>query len=221
MATKNGLIKKTPISEFESIRKGGKIAIKLNEGDSLIGAYVTTDNDQIVLASNNGKCIRFKETDIRLVGRDAIGVRGIKLADDDYLVDSVLIKEGYDIMTVTENGYGKRSRQEEYKLQGRYGLGVMAGVFNEQTGRLIGLKQISDEEDLILICDDGQVIRLKASEINTIGRNTKGVKLMRVKEGTKVTSIAVVPTEEEKSEDETSAEAPADIAPETPTEIQE
>lgn len=221
LVTKSGIIKKTRLSEFDNIRKGGKIAIKLNEGDSLIGAYVTTDNDQIVLASNNGKCIRFKETDIRLVGRDAIGVRGIKLADDDYLVDSVLIKEGYDIMTVTENGYGKRSRQEEYKLQGRYGLGVMAGVFNEQTGRLIGLKQISDEEDLILICDDGQVIRLRANEINTIGRNTKGVKLMRVKEGTKVTSIAVVPTEEEESETETLAEAPEDTAPETPTEIQE
>ncbi|MBE5735213.1 MAG: DNA gyrase subunit A [Clostridiales bacterium] len=200
MCTKNGLIKKTKISEFDSIRKGGKLAIRLSEDDALIGVYVTSEDDEIILASNNGKCIRFKESDIRLVGRDAIGVRGMKLRDDDYLVDIVLIDPSHDIITVTENGYGKRSRQEEYRLQGRYGLGVMAGVFNDQTGRLVSLKQISDDNDLILICDDGQVIRLKASEINTIGRNTKGVRLMKVKGNTKVVAIAVVPHEPEEEE---------------------
>jgi len=199
MCTKFGQIKKTKLSEFDSIRKGGKIAIRLQEEDSLIGVFITHNEDQIILASHNGKCIRFKEEDIRIVGRDASGVRGMKLIDDDYLVDCVLINEGNDIITVTENGYGKRSRQNEYKIQGRYGLGVMAGVFNEQTGVLVSLKQINDDNDLILICDDGQVIRLKAKEISTIGRNTKGVRLMKVKGSTKVVSIAVVPKEEEES----------------------
>ncbi len=200
MCTKRGLIKKTKISEFDSIRKGGKLAIRLAEDDALIGVYVTSADDEIILASNNGKCIRFKESDIRLVGRDAIGVRGMKLRDEDYLVDIVLIESSHDIITVTENGYGKRSRQDEYRLQGRYGLGVMAGIFNEQTGRLVSLKQIDDSNDLILICDDGQVIRLKAKEINTIGRNTKGVRLMRVKDTTKVVAIAVVPAEIDEDE---------------------
>ncbi len=200
MCTKFGQIKKTKLSEFDSIRKGGKIAIRLAEEDNLIGVYITHDTDQIILASHNGKCIRFMESDIRVVGRDAVGVRGMKLAEGDYLVDCVLVNEGDDIITVTENGYGKRSRQNEYKIQGRYGLGVMAGVFNEQTGVLVSLKQINDTNDLILICDDGQVIRLKAKEINTIGRNTKGVRLMRVKDTTKVVSIAIVPAEEEEVE---------------------
>ncbi|MBQ4558338.1 MAG: DNA gyrase subunit A [Clostridia bacterium] len=202
LCTKLGLIKKTRLAEFESIRKGGKIAIRLSEEDSLIGAYITNDNDEIILASSDGKCIRFKESDIRLVGRDAIGVRGMKLRDNEHLVDIVLVKEGHDIITVSEKGYGKRSRQEDYRTQGRYGSGVMAGVFNEQTGGLVSLKQITDEDDLMLICDDGQIIRLNATEINTIGRNTKGVRLMKVKDGFKIVAIAVVPTvkEEEVSE---------------------
>ena len=203
MCTKRGMIKKTILSEFDSIRKGGKIAIRLSEDDSLIGVYVTKPDDEIILASNAGKCIRFKESDIRLVGRDAVGVRGMKLVEDDYLVDIVLVDPASDIITVTENGFGKRSRQNEYRLQGRYGLGVMAGVFNEQTGKLVSLKQINDEQDLILICDDGQVLRLKASELNTIGRNTKGVKLMRVKDKTKIVSIAVVPSEKDEENIET------------------
>ena len=202
MCTKKGMIKKTKLSEFDSIRKGGKLAIRLAENDSLIGVYITKDDDEIILASNAGKCIRFKESDIRLVGRDAVGVRGMKLVDDDYLVDIVLVNPEYDVITVTENGFGKRSRQNEYRLQGRYGLGVMAGVFNEQTGKLVSLKQINDEQDLILICDDGQVLRLKASELNTIGRNTKGVKLMNVKSKTKVVSIAVVPSEKDEEQNE-------------------
>ena len=201
MCTKFGQIKKTKITEFDSIRKVGKLAIRLADDDNLIGVYISHDDDEMILASHKGKCIRFKESDIRLVGRDAVGVRGIKLADDDYLVDIVLVNPNYDIMTVTENGYGKRSRQSEYRLQNRYGLGVMAGVFNEQTGNLVSLKQISNNEDLILICDDGQVLRLKSEELNTIGRNTKGVKLMRVKEGTKIVSIAVVPKEEDEVEE--------------------
>jgi len=126
----------------------------------------------------------------------------MKLRDNEHLVDIVLVKEGHDIITVSEKGYGKRSRQEDYRTQGRYGSGVMAGVFNEQTGGLVSLKQITDEDDLMLICDDGQIIRLNATEINTIGRNTKGVRLMKVKDGFKIVAIAVVPTvkEEEVSE---------------------
>ncbi len=214
MCTRSGMIKKTKLSEFENIRRSGKLAIRLAEGDSLIGVYVAEPNDQIILAASNGKCIRFRESDIRLVGRDAGGVRGMKLAEGEHLVDIVLLKDGYDIITVSANGYGKRSSQDDYRTQGRYGSGVAAGIFNEQTGDIISLKQISDDEDVMLICDDGQVIRLKATEIKTIGRNTKGVKLMQVKEGTKIVSIAVVPTEKVEASPTPSDELIADNATE-------
>ena len=200
MATKLGLIKKTPISEFKSIRRGGKIAIKLNENDELIGVYQTTGNDEILMASSEGKCIRFNEKAVRSMGRDTMGVKSMKLSENEYIVDMTVIKPGSDMLTISEYGYGKRSSESEYRLQGRNGKGIKAGIFNEVTGNLVNLKQVTSEDDVMLIADDGVVIRVSASEISKIGRNTKGVRVMKMKDTAKIVCVAI--TKSEKSEEE-------------------
>jgi DNA gyrase subunit A len=200
MATKLGLIKKTPISEFKSIRRGGKIAIKLNENDELIGVYQTTGNDEILMASSEGKCIRFNEKAVRSMGRDTMGVKSMKLSENEYIVDMTVIKPGSDMLTISEYGYGKRSSESEYRLQGRNGKGIKAGIFNEITGNLVNLKQVTSEDDVMLIADDGVVIRVSASEISKIGRNTKGVRVMKMKDTSKIVCVAI--TKSEKSEEE-------------------
>ena len=200
MATRQGLIKKTKISEFESIRKNGKIAIKLQDGDELINVYAVNPGEEIVIASSSGKCLRCKESAVRMTGRDSQGVKSMALDDGEYIVDMALIQEGADMLTVSENGYGKRSGQDEYRVQGRNGKGVKAGIFNEQTGNLVNLKQVTDKDDIMLIADDGVVIRIKATEINLIGRNTKGVKIMKMKSTAKIVTVVVVPSEEAEEE---------------------
>ncbi len=191
MATKGGMIKKTALKEYENIRKGGKIAISLAEGDELISVQFSNGKDLIMVASNEGKCIKFSEDDVRPLGRDTMGVRAIDLSDDDYLVDMIVLKEGYDILTVSQNGYGKRAPQEEYRLQGRRGKGVKAGVFNNKTGRLVNLKQVSEEEDIMIIADNGVIIRTPAKDVSKIGRDTIGVKVMRLKDGANVMCVAI------------------------------
>ena len=191
MATKTGMIKKTNIKEYLNIRKSGKIAIALAEGDELISVQFSNGENDVLVASNEGKCIRFSENDVRPLGRDTMGVKAIDLADDDYLVDMIVLKEGYDILTVSQNGYGKRSPQSEYRLQNRRGKGVKAGVFNNKTGRLVNLKQVSEEEDVMMIADNGIIIRTPAKDISVIGRDTVGVKIMRLKDGAKVMCIAI------------------------------
>ncbi len=200
MATKSGLIKKTDLTEFENIRKGGKIAIKLNENDEVVSVFASYGHNDILIASHSGKCIRFNETDVRVMGRDTQGVKSIRLSDDDYVVDMVVVDEKCDMFTISENGYGKRSDQTEYRTQNRLGLGTKAGVFNEQTGALVNLKQVTENDDVMMICSDGQVIRIKATEINKITRNTKGVRLMRLKNDAKVVCVAVTPSVEEIEE---------------------
>ncbi len=212
-ATKNGLMKKTRVEEFARINRNGKIAIKLNEGDELISVHFTTGEDEIMIASRGGKCIRFPESDIRAMGRDTAGVRAMTLSgDDDCLVDMLVIDPSKDILTVASNGYGKRSRLEDYRLQGRAGKGIKAGVFNELTGRLVNLKQVSDEDDVMIISVGGTIIRMHCSDISTIGRATKGVRLMRLKDG----EVATVAVTERDDEVETQApeETAADVAEE-------
>ncbi len=200
MATKNGLIKKTTIDEFRHINKNGKIAIKLLENDKLISVEVTNGTDEIILATHEGKCIRFSEKDIRRLGRNSQGVRSIKLSQDDYVVDMSVLKDGYDILTISEHGYGKRSDKADYRIQSRGGKGIKAGVFNEKTGKLVNLKQVNDEQDVILISDNGTIIRIKASQISKISRNTKGVKIMRLKDSHyKVVCASVTAHQEEES----------------------
>ncbi|MBE5746105.1 MAG: DNA gyrase subunit A [Clostridiales bacterium] len=197
MATKKGLIKKTDLAEFESIRKVGKIAIKLVDDDELINVQFSSGEDDVLCASSLGKCIRFNEKDVRQMGRTAQGVKCMNLKDDDYIVDMIIIKEGYDILTITSKGYGKRSDQNEYRTQGRNGKGVYAGIFNDKTGRLVNLKQVLENEDVIIVTDNGTLIRTHADTISKIGRATQGVKVMRLAESESVVSIATADRFEE------------------------
>ncbi len=202
MATQNGLIKKTALSEFASIRKTGKIAISIVEGDELISVQLSTGNDQIIIASHEGKCIRFSEEDVRPMGRDTQGVKSMTLNKGDIVVDMAVIKEGSEVITMTENGYGKRSDIEDYRMQSRGGKGVKAGVFNSKTGKLASLKLISDSEDIMIITDNGTIIRVAADDISKIGRDTQGVRIMRIDDST-VKKIAITPKgEDEEIEEE-------------------
>ncbi len=213
MATRNGLIKKTKIEEFDLIRRNGKIAIKLQEGDVLINAYVTSGNDEVIMASSSGKCIRFNENTIRPISREAQGVRSLRLNDGEYIVDMSVIIPGSDMLTISEKGFGKRSHEDEYRVQGRNGKGIKAGVFTEETGNLVNLKQVTENDDVMLIADDGQIIRIAATEINKIGRNTKGVRVMRTSNKGKIVCVAITPhmEVEEVAEGETLAETPTEV----------
>ncbi len=198
LATRNGLVKKTPLEEFESIRKTGKIAISLVEDDELIGVALTKGDDEILIASHQGKCIRFSEQEVRPMGREAQGVRGIKLENDDYAVDMSAIKEGFDVITVSEYGFGKRSDVSDYRLQSRAGKGLKAGVFNKKTGKLVNLKLVNPEDDLMLIADTGIAIRVSAQDISKIGRDTLGVRIMKFKQDdSKVVCVTTAPHAEE------------------------
>ena len=201
LATKQGLIKRTALTEFESVKRNGKIAIKFNEDDELIEAVLTTGNDELVMASSEGYCIRFNENTVRLVGRTAMGVKSMRLSEGAYMVDLAVVHENSEILTVTSHGYGKRSSVEEYPLQGRAGKGVKAGVFNDKTGDLVSLKVLDDNLDVMMITDNGIVIRVHAEEISRIGRNTQGVRIMRLKnDKANVVSVALAPYEEDVEE---------------------
>ena len=218
-ATAGGLIKKTKLEEFERINRNGKIAIHLNEGDSLISVQFTTGSDELMIASRSGKCIRFSEENVRSMGRDTAGVRAMKLDGDDRLVDMLVVDEKKSLLTVTSHGYGKRSSLEDYRVQGRAGKGIKAGVFTEATGYLVNLKQVSEDDDIMVISDGGTIIRMHADAISKIGRATRGVRLMRLKDGI----VATVAVTERDDEAETAApeETAADLPPEEVTEITE
>ncbi|MDD3947160.1 MAG: DNA gyrase subunit A [Clostridia bacterium] len=213
MATRCGLIKKCNLSEFENIRSNGKIAITLAEDDELIVAALTTGEDEILIASEDGKCIRFKEEDVRKTGRGSQGVRSIKLDDGDKVVDMAIIKENREVITVTENGFGKRSDLDDYRLQCRAGKGIKAGNFSDKTGKLVNLKLVDENSDIIIIADNGVMIRIAASMISKIGRSTQGVRLMRLKNDGKVVAMALTPHEEDAAYDEIDGEPADDETP--------
>lgn len=206
MATRKGLIKKTPAEEFDSIRKTGKIAIALGEGDELVNVEYSMGEDTVMVATFNGKCIRFSEKDGRPLGRDTMGVKAIDLEKGDYVVDMLVYKQGKDILTITEKGYGKRTDISEYKVQNRNGKGIKAGIFNEKTGRLVGLKQVGEDEDVMIIANNGVIIRTPANAISRITRDTIGVKVMRLREGDAVSCIAIADTVAEDITGETELE---------------
>ena len=199
MATRNGLIKKTNVTEFASIRKVGKIAISIVENDELISVGLTNGDNEIITASHEGKCIRFHERDVRAMGRDTQGVKSMELNDNDYVVDMSVIKENCQVITMTEKGYGKRSDLEDYRLQSRAGKGVKAGVFNEKTGKLVNLKLVSDE-DIMVITSNGTIIRISVDEISKFARDTQGVRLMRIEESL-VSKIALAPKDDDNELD--------------------
>ena len=190
IATRNGLIKKTDLKEFASILKSGKIAIKLVEGDKLINVGLTNGDNEILVASNKGKCIKFNEKNVRPMGRTSQGVRSMKLDSDDYIVDMAILNPDTQLITITENGFGKRTNPEDYRLQTRGGKGIKAGNFNEKTGKLVALKVVNEEEDLMLISDNGVIIRMAAADVRMVGRSSLGVKVMRLRPGAKIVSVA-------------------------------
>lgn len=200
MATRNGLIKKTPLSEYENIRKVGKIAIKLLEGDELIGVDITSGREDVLLASSEGKCIRFNEIDVRQVGRDSQGVRSMKLGEQDYIVDMAIVHDNTKILTLTENGFGKLTNIDEFRLQGRAGQGVKATVINEKTGKLVALKQIEEDCDIMLIADNGVIIRTHVDGISTFSRVSQGVRIMKLKNDAKIVSVAVTVKDEQSTD---------------------
>lgn len=200
LATKQGLIKKTTLDEFVRINSNGKKAITFaSEDDELIGVQLTSGEDEIIMASSGGKCIRFKETDIRPTGRTSMGVKSIKLDKGEYVVDMTKVKEDCEVLTITENGYGKRTDISEYRLQGRAGSGILVGKLTEKTGNVVNLKLVHpQEDDVMIIADNGIIIRVKADEISKIGRNTQGVKVMRMKdEDSRVVAFTIVPRQED------------------------
>ena len=212
MATENGLIKKTSTEEFKRIARNGKIAIKLQEDDRLISVHFVTGEDEILIASKGGKCIRFSEKDVRPTGRGTQGVKAITLAKDDIVVDMLIVDKSQDIFTLTSLGYGKRSNIEDYRLQNRGGKGIKAGIFNDKTGELVNMKLVTDENDIMIITTGGTIIRMHADTISRIGRSTRGVRVMNVKDSL----VATVDVTERDDEAETQApeETAADLSPE-------
>ena len=199
LATKQGLIKKTPLEEFDQINRTGKIAIKFNEDDELISAVLTNGEDELIIAANNGNVIRCSEKDVRPMGRAARGVKAMDLDDGETLVDVAVIKDPeQEVITVTKNGYGKRSSLDDYRLQRRAGKGIKAGTFNEKTGDLASLKILEKGNDLMLITDSGIVIKVSTDDISRFGRTSQGVRIMKMKdEDAKIASIAIAPNEDE------------------------
>ncbi|MGN1234891.1 MAG: DNA gyrase C-terminal beta-propeller domain-containing protein, partial [Christensenellaceae bacterium] len=201
MATKLGLIKKTDISEFARIQKGGKIAIRIVEDDELISVQFTTGSNELLVASREGKCIRFAESDVRPMGRDTQGVKAMELGEGDMLVDMLVLDPDKELLTITSNGYGKRSDIEDYRLQGRAGKGIKAGEFNAKTGYLVNMKLVGEDDDVMIISENGTIIRMHVSDISKIGRNTVGVRVMNVKDSRVATASITEREETDESED--------------------
>jgi len=201
MATKAGLVKRVEITAFDNIRKSGLTAIKLNENDELIEVKPTNGNDDIIMVSSAGKLIRFIENEIRVLGRNSMGVRGMRGLGNDSIIGVQTVKQGHYLLTVTENGLGKRSDINSFSNQHRGGKGITCHKITEKTGELVGAKLVDDGRELLLIASDGMIIRIEVDKISVQGRHTSGVKLMNIdREDVKVAGIAKV-RESDKSEE--------------------
>lgn len=206
LATKEGIIKKTELSQYDSSRKTGLIAINLKEDDELIEVIKTDGKQELVMVTKNGLSIRFDEDEVRSVGRNTRGVRGVRLKDDDRVVTLEVADDDKKLLVVSENGFGKQTRMGLYRTQTRGGLGIKTYNITKETGRLVGALVVEEDEELFIINSSSVVIRLKVNEISTMGRSTKGVKLMRVNENDSVVSIAKVLESEGEAEAEVAAE---------------
>ena len=201
LATRKGIVKKTPLFEYANLRSVGLKAINLAEDDELIGACLTDGSRQIVLATHKGMSIRFDENDIRSMHRVSTGVMGIRLKKDDYAVDLDLVEEGKTLLAITEKGYGKRTGFDAYRLQSRGGMGMRTFALSEKTGQLVALKVVDEAEDLMLISSDGTIIRTLMEHVPVIGRATRGVRVMRLRGDDTVVSVAVVERDDEAQHD--------------------
>ena len=198
MATRNGLVKKTPIQEYANVRKVGLAAIALRDDDELIEVKATNNKKDVILVTKYGQCIRFKETDVRSTGRVSMGVRGINLADGDEVVAMQLNCQGYYLLVVSENGMGKMTSISEFTVQNRGGKGVKCYKITEKTGNVIGAKAVNEENEIMMINTEGIIIRLQCSDISILGRITSGVKLINLPDGVTVASFAKVREKEEE-----------------------
>lgn len=198
VATKNGLVKRTNVCEFENIRKNGKIAITLKENDEVLSVYFTTGNDDIVIASNNGRMVRFNENEIRVMGRTASGVKGIELSEGCYCVGSEIVKENQDVLVVTEKGYGKRTSINEYRLTHRGSKGVKTLNITEKNGTIVAFKAVDLNKDLMIVTNQGIIIRISLLNVSKMSRVTQGVKLMNLREGQSVSTVSLVEKDEEE-----------------------
>ncbi len=199
MATKSGIVKKTPLKEYDSSRKTGLLGITLKDDDELIDVRLTDGENNLVLVTRKGICITFDEKDVRVMGRVSQGVIGIKLSDDDYVIGMEPINTNQEatLLAITENGFGKRTELSEYRVQNRAGHGVITYKVTPKTGELVGIRVVKGNEDIMMVTDTGTIIRIKAEDISVLGRSTQGVTLMRTNDG-KVVSIESVEPEEEE-----------------------
>lgn len=212
MATENGTVKKTLLSEFESVRANGKIAISLNDTDRLIAAKITDGSNDIIIGSNAGLACRFRESDVRAMGRTAAGVRGMQLAETDRIISMVAIKRpDSQVIVVGQNGYGKRTNYEDFRLTKRGAKGVISMNITDKTGEVVSIMEVQDSDDLVVMTIGGILIRQPVKDVRIIGRNTQGVRLIRLEEGDQIADITTVPHEED-------VEEPGDDAPQTDTE---
>ncbi|HXG00968.1 MAG TPA: DNA gyrase C-terminal beta-propeller domain-containing protein, partial [Bacteroidota bacterium] len=198
MVTEQGVIKKTSLGEFSNPRKTGINAISLDKNDRLIDVHLTDGKNDIVIGTAEGVAIRFHEDQVRVMGRNAAGVRAIRLEKGDKVIGAVVLRRtGTTILVATENGYGKRSQTDEYRVQSRGGKGIITMKTNDKTGRMVAIKEVVDTDDVVVVTTNGIILRQHASEIRVAGRNTQGVRLIKLTEGDKVADVAAVPAEEE------------------------
>ena len=217
MCTANGIIKKTSLEEYSRPRTNGVNAITVKDDDMLLTALITSGNSEILMAARNGKAIRFHESNVRSIGRTGVGVKGIELEDDDRVVGMIAVEpdKKEDILVVSENGYGKRSEVDEYRITNRGGKGVKTINITEKTGHLVAIKAVSDQNDLMIINKSGITIRLSVDTLRIMGRATQGVRVINLRNGDSIASVAVVPAQEDKDEQEGANEDVNETKPET------
>jgi DNA gyrase subunit A len=211
MGSRKGIIKKTDLMSFRNPRAGGIIAMSVEEGDAVIAVELSDGKEQIFLGTRDGMAIRFNETDVRAMGRNAYGVRGITLRQDDQVVAMEVVREGGTLLTVTQNGYGKRTELDEYRLQTRGGVGIINIQTSDRNGKVVGIAYVSEDDELMIISQQGMILRMKAGGVRAIGRATQGVRLIEMEPGDEVVAIAKLAEKEDDADAE--AEAPVPDVP--------
>jgi DNA gyrase subunit A len=199
-ATRRGLVKKTDLMQYSSPRPSGLIAIALEEGDEVVGVRLTDGKSEIILSTAEGQAIRFEESEVRPMGRSTYGVRGMTLDEGDQLVSIDLVEAGASLLAVAEKGYGKRTEMDEYRQTHRGGKGIITMKTTDKTGRVIGIRMVTDDDQIMLVSSGGKVVRIRVKEIRVIGRNTQGVRLIDLEEGERVSSVARLAEREDDTE---------------------
>ncbi len=214
-ATRRGLIKKTDLMQYASPRPSGLIAIAIEEGDEVVGVRLTEGSGEIILSTADGQAIRFEETEVRPMGRSTYGVIGMKLDEGDQVVAVDLVESSAQLLAVSENGYGKRTTMDEYRQTHRGGKGIITMKTTDKTGKVIGVRMVTEEDQLMLVTSGGQVIRIRANEIRVIGRNTQGVRLIELDESERLASVARLAEREDETDagDASSSEPPVEPTP--------